>query len=83
MLQRSKKYSTYSDDQLIEWFCHDDLKGQNRHFLYVELEFRQLLEKADQQKILHQKAKPKNRKVIILGIMMVAALSIRFFKQMF
>ncbi len=79
-LQRSKKYSTYSDDQLIDLFCHDGLKGQNKHFLYVELEFRQLLQKAEQQKVLQDKSKPRNVKMIIFTLIMAAAFSIRFIK---
>jgi len=61
-MQRSKKYSTYSDEKLIELFRRGELTGQNKHFLNVELVHRNLHENAEQQKQHTIKSAPKNWK---------------------
>ena len=83
MLQRSKKYSTYSDDQLIKLFGDDSLKGDNKHFLHVELMYRDLLEKAEHQKPLPKKSKPKSMKMILAGVVVAALLLMRVLQRMF
>lgn len=83
VLQRSKKYTTYSDEQLIKLFSDDSLMDDNKHFLHVELIHRDLLEKAEQQKPLIKKSKPKSKKVILAGIIFSAFLLMRVVQRMF
>ncbi len=75
-MQRSRIYSTYSDEQLIELYRNGKLSGENKHFLNVELIFRNLLENADQQKQLTIKSQPKNWKKFFLFLLFGAAILI-------
>ncbi len=83
VLQRSKKYSTYTDEQLIKLFGDDSLKGNNKHYLLVELRHRELLEKAEQQKPLIKKSKPKSKKMILAGVVVAALILMRVLQRMF
>ncbi|MDA7742223.1 hypothetical protein N8865_01245 [Francisellaceae bacterium] len=82
-LERSKKYANYTDEELIQLFVQD-VKGQNAHYLDVELIHRGLLDEAEQAKVSKVKSKPKKSKfLIILPLIFLGMLIARYFKQYF
>jgi hypothetical protein len=68
-VQRSKKYTTYSDEQLLKLYRKNELTGESKHFLNVELDFRKLIENADQQRDHSIKSQPKNWKTFFICLL--------------
>ena len=78
-MERSKKYASYTDEQVIE-LSSADLPLKSKSYLDVELELRGLKKKAKKKKLNQIKSRRSYKTYIGIGVMAVF-IAIRMFER--